>query len=73
MPESKIPEDPNRNSYMSEQRLLGNGNMYQELNWIPHNISILVIFYLSTMQEKVAFDDMLRYCAISIGTRILKT
>ena len=73
MPERKSPGVSKRNTYMSEQRLRGNGNMFQELNWFPYNISILVIFNLNTMQENFAFDNMLQYRVSSIGTRILKT
>ena len=75
MPECKIRGVSKRNSNMSEQRLRGNGNMFQELNWIPHNISI------SAIPHNISFIDVLmlretshvlQYRVISIRTPTLK-
>ena len=75
MPECKIRGVSKRNSNMSEQRLRGNGNMFQELNWIPHNISILVIPHNISFIDVLMLREtshVLQYRVISIRTPTLK-
>ena len=75
MPECKIRGVSKRNSNMSEQRLRGNGNMFQELNWIPYNISILVIPHNISFIDVLMLREtshVLQYQVISIRTPTLK-